>query len=304
MKHGDAGAGRSSRAFDPGASSREASSFKKRDVMRSWRVNVMVACLAGCGPAIREAPILSSNDAPAPRTYEDRDWATVLGENVSDGRVDYARLRRNLDPLRAYLARVERVGPRSTPSLFPSEDHDLAYHVNVYNACVIRAVLLEDVPPTVYALDDAPFERRHKFLVDGRLQTLADLRATVRRLAGADVRVEFCLCEPALGAPPLPGAPLRPEELDRQLNEITRHALQNPRVVQVDREGGRLLVALAIHERRADFIRFAKGSDRSDLLGALGFLAGPRLRPAFDAAAGFRVEPLPFDNRLNRTPGA
>ncbi|MCG3131067.1 MAG: hypothetical protein FLDDKLPJ_01842 [Phycisphaerae bacterium] len=251
---------------------------------------------------MRHLPALATAEAPRADGFDDHGWALTLLENVSQGCVNYDHLRAHPEPLIEFLARIERVGPRTRPEAFPTRASVLAYYVNAYNACALRAVLDAGAPESMYELGRASPELRFSFVVDERRVTLADLRRAAREAAGADARIEFCLCEPAIGAAPLPSTPLRPDGLDAQLDAIARAALARDGVLRFDHARERILVALFLHHRRealTDGYRRRMNTPHGTLVNALNLLADEAVRARLTSAVGYEIVPMPFDRRLN-----
>jgi hypothetical protein len=243
--------------------------------------------------------------APAPTTYDDRAWATVLRENVVDDLVDYDHLVGHAGPLQAHLGLVAVVGPRSTPQLFPTNTHRLAYYVNAFNAGVLQAVLYLGIPPTVHDVGLPPFEQTYRIRLDGKMRSLAEVRRMAYAEPGSDARIVFAMCNAARGSPPLSGQPLRPSTLWQQLQRLAREAMENPRLVKVDHENRRLLVGNAIFHNRKAFLSFPADRTRSgrtapSVLSALLSMAGGARREWLNTAVGYEVRALPFDRSLNR----
>lgn len=265
---------------------------------------VLASGLSGCGPA----PInLYDNYPPVaetPPVFDDRDWATVLRENVRDGLVDYEHLRTHAEPLTRYLSLIARVGPQSAPGLFPSTQAKLAYAVNAYNACVLAAVLYEQVPQTVYPVGIPSLDHRYRFRVDGRGRTLYELRTAAREASGGDPRVEFALCGAALGCPPLADQPFRPDTLTRDFDRLAREALASQNMVKIDHQNQKLLIGLPIADQREAFIAYARKrrGGSATLLNALLQMADGMRREWLNTAVGYREGAIPFDRALNRWP--
>ncbi len=240
--------------------------------------------------------------AEPPESYSDRDWATVLRENVKNDLVDYNHLRDHAEPLEHYLDLLAAVGPESTPALFGSRAARLAYYVNAYNAGVLAAVLYEKVPSTMHDVTGRRLDHGYRLLIDRKPRTPGDLRAAARANGAGDARVELCLCDAAKGSPPLTDRPLRADTLDEDLRDVARRAMSNHNLVSVDHEQGRLNVALVILERRADFLDFHRrqtGAGSTTLLSALLHLADGVRREWLNTAVGYKEGVVPFDRSLN-----
>ncbi|MCH7813531.1 MAG: DUF547 domain-containing protein [Planctomycetes bacterium] len=267
----------------------------------------MPGCLfvlsGGCAPPSVDLFDQTARPTSAPAKYDDRDWATVLRENVKDGLVDYDHLGDHAAPLERYLALVALVGPLQTPDRFASGSARLAYYLNAYNAGVLRAVLYEQVPATMHDVRRPSLEHGYRLLVDGRPMTLAELRQAARKESLGDARIEFCLCDAARGSPPLRDQPYRPGVLEEQLAAAAREAMDNPNLVMVDHERERLNVALVIQQHRQEFLdseRRQTGTNSPTVLGGLLHLAGGMRRQWLNTAAGYELGVIPFDRSLNR----
>jgi hypothetical protein len=264
---------------------------------------LLAGAWAGCAPATIDLTPNLSPPAAVPAVFDDRDWATVLRENVKGGLVDYAHLQEHPEPLTDYLGLIGRVGPQSTPDLFKDPRTRLAYYLNAYNAGVLAAVLREKIPATMYPADRPSLDYRYGVRVDGRLMTLADLRTAAHEASGGDARIEFALCGAAVGCPALADQPLRADTLTRQLERLAREALDQPRLLQIDHQNQKLLVGLPIAERREAFLAYVgklTGAPSPTLLSALLQMADGVRREWLNTAVGYKEGVIPFDRGLNR----
>jgi hypothetical protein len=265
---------------------------------------VVAACwLAGCVPPAKNLFDPSQPLPAAPSVFNDRDWATVLRENVKDGLVDYEHLSTHAEPLDGFLSTVASSGPQSTPELYPSPRARLAYYLNAYNAAVLKAVLVEGIPDTMHDPRRPQLDYGYNLLADGMVQTLADLRAAARAQAGGDARIELCLSDAALGSPPLFGQPFRADRLDEQLRRVAREAMDSPRMVTIDHERQRLNVSVVIEQNRrglVDLHRRQTGAHSGTMLAALLHMASKTRREWLNAAVGYELGKIPFDRALNR----
>jgi len=262
----------------------------------------LLLLLAGCaGPVDLSDPTTLTSDAPS--SYSDRDWATVLRENVKNGLVDYDHLAAHAEPLRQYLAMVARFGPQTAPESFGSQWSRLGYCLNAYNAGVLAAVLHARVPATMHEVGGPSLESGYRLLIDGQPLPLGDLRSAAWAESGGDARVEFCLCDAAKGSPPLQSQPFRAESIEQDLRRVAREAMDSSSMVSVDHENERLLMGLVIWHRRAQFLdlhRRLTGTRSPTLLSALLHMAGGVRREWLNTAVGYRVGVIPFDRSLNR----
>ncbi len=173
--------------------------------------------------------------------FEYDGWAAVLGNHVDeDGLVDYPALIDKRAPLDHFVAVLAEVGPTTRPELFPTRDHELAYYLNAYNACVLFNVI-ERYPIDSPKDDQVDFFYLTGFLIDGERWNLYDLENDVIRARYEEPRVHFALNCASLGCPKLPAEPFLPETLDEQLEREADRFLQEERNVAV--ENGELVLS-------------------------------------------------------------
>jgi hypothetical protein len=266
-------------------------------------VATAVLLLGGCAPTVVDLYNPSWAPAQVPARFDDRDFATVLRENVRDGLVDYEHLAAHRDALERFLGTLAVMGPQSTPGLFVSRSSRLAYYLNAYNAGVLQAVLSQSVPETMHDVRLRPFEQSYRLLLDGRRQTLAEIRELARGESNDDVRIEFALCNAAKGAPPLLDQPYRPDTLHRQLRRVAQDAMDNEAMVRIDHENQRLLLGTVIFLHRDAFIGYyaqQTGARTGSILDALLQLASGVRREWLNTAVGYDVGVIPFDRGLNQ----
>ncbi len=259
--------------------------------------------LAGCGhPKADLFDPQAVRPAEAPTVYDDRPWADVLRTCVRDGLVDYETLKRDPSKLDAYLDQIAFVGPVTTPSFFGDPSARLAYLINCYNACVLKAVLSADIPSTMHDVAMRDLEYDYRFRIDGKIVSLADIREQAAEESKGNARFHFALCSAAKGSPPLADQPYRGNGLTERLNELAMRSIDNPKMVVVDHERQQLLVSLDIWTNREAFYSLFRNETRNTtatMLNCLMHLAGPQRRQFLARASGYRVTPLPFDRALN-----
>lgn len=231
------------------------------------------------------------------------DWGLTLSRAVSGDKVDYGKLLEDRRPLDRFLALVSCVGPRTSPDLFPDNDHRLAYAVNCYNAVIVASVLeLARASGTRTGLF-FDLERQFCFRVDGRLQSPADLRRTAMELAADDWRVRLVLCAASSPGPPLPRRALLGDLLDAQLNEAARSALSSPQVVRIDHgEDKRLLVWDGLFLMKDRLIREYEsrtGTKDATLLSVLLEWSDRTRREELNSAVGYAVAMMPAAHEIN-----
>ena len=270
-----------------------------------WQAVLALAALScgACAPPIVDLynPSVQPPVTPA-AVYDDRPFAEILRDNVKGGLVDYAHLADHAAPLERFLTHIRDVGPKQTPNFFKDPLARLAYYLNAYNACVLKAVLSENVPATMYDFQRRRLEYEYRFMVDGSVVTLTDIRVWARKASRNDARIEFAMCGAALGCPPLSAQPFRAYNLHERLQRLAQEAMDNAQMVRVDHGQRLLLIATTIWDQREVFealYRRETGSESATMLNCLMQMASGIRRQYLSRATGYDVRLLPFDRALN-----
>ena len=190
---------------------------------------------AGC----RSVPELPA--AQRPTAYTAAPYAAVLSAAVRDGLVDYGAITGDVaTQLDRYLYAVGIYGPETTPEAFPTEAHRHAYHLNAYNAFMLKKWLDEGAASadadarvgwaTWFILD--------RFPRDGGRTTMHSLEQGLIRPTYKDPRDHFALVCGALSCPPLLDEPFTADRLDAQLDALGRAWLAEPDGLRLDADGG------------------------------------------------------------------
>lgn len=188
---------------------------------RSWLVAVLpiAACTTYVDPP---AVPLAGVDADAA-------WARVLAERVDeDGAIDFAGLRADSRDLDVCVATLARSDPRTDAERFPTRAHELAFHVNSYNALAMYNVLHAGVLP----VETAQFFYFRALRLGGRWISLYAYENDVIRPLGEE-RLHFALNCMVRGCPRLPQVPFRADTLEAQLDAAAREFCNATRHVDV-----------------------------------------------------------------------
>lgn len=268
----------------------------------------VLAAVAGCaGPVhvdLRGSAPTTAESLPRaagePQDYSD--WGLTLSRAVRDGGVDYERLAADPRPLNRFLAGLAARGPASTPDAFATREARLSYAINAYNAAAVRSVvaLCRDGKPPFRVPGD--LDRRFSFDIDGSRRTPGDLRADALRLAGADWRVRFALCDGRRSGPRLQRRPFLSEMLDAQLDLAVRDALGSAEVVRIDHGWQILYVWRGLFDLRHQLVRDYErrlATRGATLLNVLLDRADRPLREVLNTAIGYEVREMPSDDALN-----
>lgn len=203
---------------------------------------VAVALVIGlCGLTRCRSVAVAPSDRLA--AYDPAPYATVLRGCVHDGLVDYAALRQSFtDDLDQFLDAVDRFGPAAAPSAFPTEADRLAFHLNAYNAVMLRRWIDAGAGADAGASDTDRSVNRLWFVidqwrVDGKWISLDALEQRIIRPVFREPRVHFALVCGAAGCPPLLEEPFSGPHLDEQLDTLGRRWLRARDALAVANDG-------------------------------------------------------------------
>lgn len=220
-------------------------------------------------------------------------WTRVLERFVdAQGRVDFDGLARERTDLDRYVAWIYRTGPNNRPELFPTRNHELAYHLNAYNALAMYNVLDSGVPATLAGAHKLGFFVLRRLQVGGTSMSLYAYENDVIRLLG-EPRVHFALNCMSVGCPRLPREPFRADQLDGQLDRETRYFFGEPRNVRVDRAMRTLYLSEILDFYSKDFLAQAATLEAY----VNRYRAGAERVPE-----DYTVYFIPYDWTINRQP--
>jgi hypothetical protein len=271
------------------------------------------------GPIGESAP--ASRPATQPASYDDSAWQALLLKHVAAGwtsrrneqarepagppypaLVEYRAILEHPGDLNTYVATLAKYGPAGTPQAFPTDADRLAYYINAYNACAVRAALAQYPRESVYSPTQPAFEQDWYFQVDGRRVNLYDLRQKLWQICGGDVRFLFGLCAAAVGCAPLAPHPYKAVDLYDELDAQAKLCLSMPPFVSIVHEQQQLRLWWRIVRSSDGFAAYYEklyGSRPASLLNVVMELAAARQREELDKAVGYRIVEVPFDRRLN-----
>ncbi len=149
-------------------------------------------------------------------------------ENVKDGLVDYKGIHDNPATLNAL---VEMAGQLSVSK--DKADEYQAFWINGYNLIVIKGIV--ENYPIKSPMDIGGFFDKEKGNIGGTKITLNAIENELLRGNFPDEpRFHFVLVCGALGCPPIIDEAYMPATLNRQLEEQTKKALNDPNFIRVD----------------------------------------------------------------------
>ena len=185
------------------------------------------------GALLFSFPLLGANDPVAPDVSA---FDRILKNYVLDnGTVQYAALKRGLDPLAHFVQQIGAVSPDSHPSLFPTRAHKLAYWLNTYNAWVLWAIAKE-YPEKKGRLNGLigryQFFIRIKFRAGGRDFSLNEIETNAIRKQFQEPRIHFAIVCASRGCPWLSHDAFTGERLEEQLEARARLFLNQTRNIR------------------------------------------------------------------------
>ncbi|WP_420385179.1 DUF547 domain-containing protein [Roseivirga sp.] len=146
--------------------------------------------------------------------------------HVNKGRVDYKTIHSSDESLNALLSQIDN---------FPLNSVDnntrQAFMINAYNLLVIKGIINDY--PTKSPLDIGGFFDQKKYSVAGEKITLNTLEKEWLFAKYKDERFHFVLVCAALSCPPIISEAYLPGTLEKQLEEQTRKALNDPSFIRV-----------------------------------------------------------------------
>jgi hypothetical protein len=186
---------------------------------------------------------LAPTIAPAQQDPLDR-WDRLLTRYVVAGGVDYESWRANEEDYGELREVVVALAATEPKTLSAPERH--ALYINLYNARIVEIVLTEDPPESIRDVSWAWFGYGVFFKDDldfaGEKISLHKLEKRLRRESG-DPRIHFAVNCASASCPPLAAQAYRGEQLDEQLDRVTREFLarsENLRFEEAKRGSGKL----------------------------------------------------------------
>jgi len=205
--------------------------------------------MLGCGQAHEASPAPGTLAEAAPaKPFDHALLDEILQAHVKNGFLDYAALKaEHAMQLDRYLQSLAEVRG------FATRDDELAFWLNAYNTCVIKAVL-ERYPDIKSVMDIDDFFTATRWRLAGKTYSLDELEKEIIRPEFKDPRVHFILVCASQSCPPLQREAMDPSRLDSQLDAATRAALNDVKYVKVDPEAKTLTVTRIMSWYQQDFI--------------------------------------------------
>lgn len=174
-------------------------------------------------------------------------WSAELEKYVSeDGLVNYTLWGENQANLDKYLRQVSKPLPLSNWS----QNVQLAYWINIYNAYTIKLVLQHYPIESITDLYDGQPKNEPWIVIGEDHFSLQQIEDEIRRQFN-DPRAHFALNHATKTSAPLLHEAYLPDRMDHQLNEQTECFLNNPAYNQI--HGSRALLSPIFHLYEVDF---------------------------------------------------
>ncbi len=202
-------------------------------------------------------------------------WQAVLDDYlVADesgvNLVDYEGIKSENDPrLGLYTRSLAEMDPRRLPRAA-----QMAYWINLYNALTVSLVVESYPVESITDIGESLFSRGpwddEQIQIAKRTLTLNDIEHRILRPIFNDYRIHFAVNCASIGCPNLSPLAFTAENLDQQLNRLTKEFLAHSRGVQY--RDGKLLLSSIFEWYADDF-----GRDEKELLQTLAKHVEPSL---------------------------
>jgi hypothetical protein len=141
----------------------------------------------------------------------------------SKGNVNYAGLKKQLAPLRQYIATLENTPPQSGWS----REEKLSYWINLYNAVTLELVTKNYPVKSIRDIADNPWKLKLT-TIDGKKLSLDHIENEIIRPQFNESRIHFAVNCAAASCPPLLNEAFTAQQLESQLQKLTIAFVNNP----------------------------------------------------------------------------
>lgn len=166
---------------------------------------------------------------------------------VNNGGVNYLALKTNPKPINNLIGSVAKMDLNELGT-----NEKKAFLINAYNLIVIHQVVQNY--PTKSVMDVAGFFKETQYTVAGKKASLNDIENSMIRPVYKDARVHFVLVCGAVSCPPIINSAYKASTLDKQLNEQTRKAMNNPDFIQVNDTKKEVNISEIFNWYKSDFV--------------------------------------------------
>lgn len=172
----------------------------------------------------------------------------LFRDHVSNGNVDYAAIKKNPKDLKDAINALKDI---DLPSLSVLERE--ALHINAYNLFVIQGII--DAYPVKSVMDIPKFFDTKSYCLGGQQVSLNQLEKEILFKETWDEKLHFVLVCGAQGCPPLSKKPFTAANTEFLLQKLTRIAINNPSLVQLDMHEKKAYVSKIFDWYKPDFTK-------------------------------------------------
>lgn len=180
-----------------------------------------------------------------------------LKENVLNGKVNYDAIKKNSSSLNFLINEIAEINISKENATTQK-----AFYINAYNIIMINAIVSRY--PVKSPMDIAGVFDKTKYPIAGTKLTLNDIENKMIRAKYNDARIHFVLVCGANGCPPITNFAYTPELLDKQLEQQTKLALNNPNFIKINDKNKTVEVSQIFEWYKEDFS--SKNSSLIDFL--------------------------------------
>ena len=174
----------------------------------------------------------------------------LFSARVAEGRVDYKAIKQDRNRMDSLYRQIGAISLEDA-----SEAEKKAFYINAYNIITIYQVVKHY--PVKSPQDIAGFFDQQKHTVAGELLTLNELEKEKLLTPYQDPRVHFVLVCAAASCPPLADFAYRADQLDKQLDQKTRQALNDDQFIRVMKDRKKVELSKIFEWYQDDFLKKA-----------------------------------------------
>jgi len=179
------------------------------------RLSLSLARLVLIGALIFNFSIIAAGNVPDYETFNE-----LLLQNVRNGYVDYDGFALG-SGLPVFIGQIGG----SDPAALRTQDDELAFFINAYNALAIQGILDGRSPVNLWGR--YRFFKRQKYLVLGEMINLQDLERD-QIIPIGDPRIHFAIVCASLSCPRLSSRAYEPNTVNLQLHDATVRFINDP----------------------------------------------------------------------------
>jgi hypothetical protein len=247
----------------------------------------LLVILVGCSATPRT---FQPADPIAPDQVSHQAWDRIVRAHVRDGQVDYPGVQAD-NRFDGYVRMLNRIDPTK----LPARQHQLAFWINAYNAFAVKGIVDRYSPMTLWGRYRYFIGRDYQ--VGGTTINLYDLERHVLIEQFHEPLMHFAIVCASTSCPKLQPWAYQPDQLDRQLDDVSRAFINDPTRNRFDRT------------QKVAFLSMIFKWFESDFAGAAGSVSAYIARYVDDpdlakelVQPGYRIEYLDYDWSLNGIP--